>query len=114
VKIDGLSDVWPSVKRAVIVVGMLTVLALAGGTAFGKVILDHQRVAVTLVGGISAEPCPDPHGCARGIVELRWGTFSALHHVRCLRPHALHVVSARKHHKAIVFACRRLYRWRLP
>ena len=63
--------------------------------------------------GISAEPCPDPHGCARGIVELRWGSFHALHHVRCLRPRGLHVVAA-KRHRATVFACRRLYHWRLP
>jgi hypothetical protein len=99
----------------VAVVGALIVFAFwfASG-ADGRVFVNGDRVTVTLVGGISAEPCPDPQGCARGIVELRWRDFHALHHVRCLHPEALHVVSARQHHKAVVFACRRLYRWRLP
>jgi hypothetical protein len=109
---------WAMKRRlripVVIVVAMLAVLAVSHETASGKVFIDHERVTVTLVGGISAEPCSDPRGCVRGIVELRWKTFHALHHIRCLRPQALHVVSARKHHKAVVFACRRLYRWRLP
>jgi len=95
-----------------LVIGALLGLASAG-SADARVVLNQQRVTVTLVGGISAEPCPDPHGCARGIVELRWGSFHALHHVRCLRPRGLHVVAA-KRHRATVFACRRLYHWRLP
>jgi hypothetical protein len=94
------------------VIGALIGLAFPN-SADARVFLNHQRVTVTLVGGISAEPCADPHGCARGIVELRWGSFHALHHVRCLRPRALHVVAA-KRHQATVFACRRLYRWLLP
>jgi hypothetical protein len=96
-----------------LVIGALVVLAFSSTTANGRVFLNHQRVTVTLVGGISAEPCPDPHGCARGIVELRWGGFQALEHVRCTAPNALHVVSA-KGHRAIVWACRKLYRWKLP
>lgn len=88
-------------------------LAFGTGSADAKVVLDHQRVTVTLVGGISARPCPDPKGCVRGIVELRWGSFHALHHVRCLRPRALQVVAA-KRHRATVFACGRRYRWQLP
>jgi hypothetical protein len=101
--------------RQTMAVLIAVVMAMAvAHAASARVFVDHQRVTVTLVGGISAVPCPDPHGCARGIVELRWGTFHALHHVRCLRPQALHVVSARRHHKAVVFACRRLYGWRLP
>ena len=98
----------------VIISGMLAVLAFTQADAPAKVFVHHSRVTVTLVGGISAVPCSDPHGCARGIVELRWATFRADHHVRCLRPQALHVVSARRHHRAVVFACRWLYRWRLP
>ncbi len=98
---------------AIVVVGALIALGVTQAGADGRVVLDHQRVTVTLVGGISAEPCSDPHGCARGIVELRWGDFRADHHVRCLRPRRLRVVSARRH-RAVVFACRRLYRWTLP
>ena len=96
-----------------LLIGALIILAFPDDSANGKVFLNHQRVTVTLVGGISAEPCPDPHGCARGIVELHRGSFHALHHVRCLSPQALHVVSARQR-EAVVFACRRLYHWRLP
>jgi hypothetical protein len=88
-------------------------LGCSPGSAHARVILNHQRVTVTLVGGISARPCPDPNGCARGIVELRWGSFHALHLVRCLRPRALQVVAA-KRHLATVFACGRRYRWQLP
>ena len=98
---------------ALLLIGALIVLAFPDDSANGKVFLNHQRVTVTLVGGISAEPCPDPHGCARGIVELRRRSFHALHHVRCLSPQSLHVVSARQH-EAVVFACRRLYHWRMP
>jgi hypothetical protein len=105
------------VKRCVSV-RLLTIAALIGlgfatSSAGARVVLDHQRVTVRLVGGISARPCPDPDGCARGIVELRWGSFHALHHVRCLRPRALQVVAAERH-RATVFACSRLYRWSLP
>jgi hypothetical protein len=94
------------------VLGALIGLALPT-SADARVVLNHQRVTVSLVGGISAEPCTDPHGCARGIMALRWGSFHALHHVRCLRPRDAHVVSA-KRHQAAVFACRRLYHWPLP
>ena len=96
-----------------LVVAALIGLGFSTSGADARVFLNHQRVTVTLVGGISAEPCSDPHGCARGIVELRWGSFHAFHHVRCLRPQALHVVAARRH-RASVSACRRRYRWRLP
>jgi hypothetical protein len=98
---------------ALLLIVALIALGFRYDSANGKVFLNHQRVTVTLVGGISAEPCPDPHGCARGIVELRWRSLHALHHVRCLSPQSLHVVSARQH-EAVVFACRRLYHWRLP
>jgi len=98
--------------RAPLVVAAIVLLVSVGGSADARVFLNDQRVTVTLVGGISAEPCPDPHGCARGIVELRWRSFHAIHHVRCLSPQSLHVVSATKRN-ATVFACRRLYRWKL-
>jgi hypothetical protein len=94
-------------------IAALVGLAFPASSAHARVVLDHQRVTVTLVGGISARPCDDPHGCARGIVELRWGSFHALHHVRCLRPRALQVVAARRH-RATVFACGRQYHWWLP
>jgi hypothetical protein len=102
------------VRTFVVIIGALAALAFTVAPADAKVFVNHKRVTMTLVGGISAAPCSDPHGCARGIVELRWGSFDALHHVRCLRPQALHVVSAQRHGHAVVFACRRLYRWRLP
>src|SRR5512144_3147291 len=101
-------------RTSVVIVAALMALSVPAPNADGKVMLDGRRVTVTLVGGISAEPCSDPHGCARGIVQLRWGTFHAYHHVRCLRPQALHVVSALRHRHAVVFGCRRLYRWALP
>jgi len=97
---------------ALAVIGALIALAFPN-SADARVFLEHQRVTVALVGGISAEPCTDPDGCTRGIMELRWGSFRALHHVRCLHPRGPHVVAA-KRHRATVFACRRLYRWRLP
>jgi hypothetical protein len=102
------------VRIFVVIIGGLAALAFTVAPVDAKVFVNHERVTVTLVGAISAEPCSDPHGCARGIVELRWGSVHALHHVRCLHPQTLHVVSARRHGQAVVFACRRLYRWRLP
>jgi hypothetical protein len=97
------------VVKQCVSVRLLTIAALIGlgfatSSAGARVVLDHQRVTVRLVGGISARPCPDP---------LRWGSFHALHHVRCLRPRALQVVAV-KRHRATVFACSRLYRWSLP
>ena len=91
-------------------------LCFAVGEADAKVFLQHKRVTTRLVGAISAEPCSDPRGCARGIVELRWGgDLVGTHHVRCPNAPSLHVVRATTGPTdwAYVYACRRTYRWSL-
>lgn len=99
----------------VILIG-LTVFAFVAGVAHGAVRLDRQRVTVQVVGGISAEPCARVRGCAQAIVELRWAGVTSTHLVRCANPRALHVTVA--YHGpggrfAYVYACRRVYRWRI-
>ena len=62
-------------------------------------------------------PCahPDKNGdCAYGLVALRWRALEREHFVPCLKAPALHVEGIDQRGRAIVYACRATYHWRLP
>lgn len=92
------------------------VLALGAGTAHATVYFGHP-ITVVRAGALSKARCDPAAGCLQAVVMLRYRHHHALHLVRCAHPRFLRVVrafTAQGDSWAVVYACRRTYRWRLP
>lgn len=103
-------------RRVLAVIAAVLVLSVAATPASARVSLEGTRVRAAVVGQIDAYPCPDPNGCLRAVVEIRWH-HARTHLVRCGNPRRLHVIRARRNRLGIphawVYACSRTYKWRI-
>ena len=104
--------------KALTAITAAVLIVLVGATAAGAHVFYHgHRVTTQMVGGISAAPCPQPDedgDCAAGVVALRWRGFEKDHIVHCEHAPALHVQRIDHQGRAVVYACRTFYHWRLP
>jgi hypothetical protein len=101
----------------ILILAAAFIVGFAAGRADAAVYFNGHRVRVAQVGAIDASPCPDPEGCLRAVVELRFRSHHANHLVRCGHPRRLHVYQTFRWQGdrwADVFACSRHYAWRLP
>lgn len=106
-------------KRDVLILflaGAALALCFAASRADARVMLNGDRVTARVVGQIDAYPCPTS-SCLKAIVRTSWRSLGRDHVVRCSYPRHLHVVSAHRRSDgtrwAHVFACSKIYRWRI-
>ena len=96
--------------------GAAIALCFAASADARIVRLQGHRVTVRVVGQIDAWPCPEK-SCLKAVVGTRWNGVGRDHVVRCAYPRRLHVVSAKTGRGgrswAHVFACAKVYRWRI-
>lgn len=104
-------------RLTLLFLGFCFALGFYAGNAEAAVYYQGYRVKVAQVGAIDAAPCPDPRGCLRAVLELRWHGNGTDHVVRCGHPKFRRVVGTYSHageRWARVYACRRTYTWRIP